>query len=193
LRLVRSFLLAASILLPLQGAVAQTVYAPGGSRTLQVRVTATVAQRCGFASAPTGIHNQPDFSTTSWTVDFPFTLDCNVSSRVAAVSSNGGMTTPGAPPPGYANRTSYDVLLNLVGNDGTAPVSAACSAATLTQGSTCPFLGPASSAQGLRLTGPAILQGGSFLRISGKPYIGTDLLIAGTYSDTLSVTVSPAL
>jgi hypothetical protein len=126
-------------------------------------------------------------------VDFPFTLDCNVPSRVAAVSTNGGMTTAGAPPTGYANRTPYDVVLNLVGNEGTSSVSASCTAATLTQGSTCPFVGPASSSQGLRLAGPAILQGGSYLRLSGKPYSGTELLIAGTYSDTLSVTVSPAL
>jgi hypothetical protein len=193
LRSIRSLLIAVTILLPFQEAAAQTVYAPGGSRTLQVRVTATVAQRCGFASAPNGMHNQPDFSTTSWAVDFPFTLDCNVPSRVAAVSSNGGMSTPGAPTTGYANKTSYDVLLNLVGNEGTSPVSASCAAATLTQGSTCSFVGPASSSQGLRLAGPAILQGGSYFRLSGKPYSGTQLLIAGTYSDTLSITVSPAL
>jgi hypothetical protein len=193
LKLVRFVLVAASLLLPLQGVAAQTVYAPGGNRALQVRVTAAVAQRCGFVSAPSGIHNQPDFSTTTWSVDFPFTLDCNVPSRVAAVSASGGLSTPGAPPAGYANKTTYDVVLNLVGNDGTAPVSAQCAAATLTQGSTCSFVGPASTSQGLRLTGPAILQGGSFVRIIGKPYAGSDLLIAGTYSDTLTVTVSPSL
>jgi hypothetical protein len=193
LKQVRASSFAALLLLPLSGAAAQTVYAPGGSRTLQLRVTASVAQRCGFASAPTGVHSQPDFSTTSWTADFPFTLDCNVPSRVGLVSANGALATTGAAAPGYATRAPYDVLLELVGNEGTAGASASCPAATLTQSSTCPFVGPASSSQGLRLAGPAILQSGSYVRLRGTPYTGKDLLIAGTYSDTLVVTVSPAL
>ena len=173
---------------------AQTAYAPGqgspNSIVLSVPVTASINNHCGFATAPSGTYNQPNFDATGLLHDFSFTLDCTLPLRVGVVSSNGGLlANAGSLPTGYVAFAPYDVTLHLVGDATTA--NATCAAATLTTGSTCTtFLGPASTTQGLRLNGPANATTGSYLRVSALPYPGPDVLVAATYSDTLVVTLS---
>jgi len=61
-------------------------YAPGDGTPnvaqLQIPVTATVAAPCGFATAPSGTHNEPNFDNHAWQHDFGFTINCSVASRV---------------------------------------------------------------------------------------------------------------
>lgn len=171
-----------------------TAYAVGqGSPNqiaLSIPVTASVGGRCGFAagSAPSGTYDQPNFDVLGLNHDFIFELECTGPSRVAVVSTNGGLKTAGAVPAGYTTLAPYDVTLNLVGSSATA--NQTCQVATLVAGSTCTFLGPASTTQGLRLNANSIEQNGTYLRVSAPPYTGASQLVAGNYADTLTVTVS---
>lgn len=157
--------------------------------TLSIPVTASVAAPCGFVTAPDGSHDEPDFDDHAWQVDFPFVIDCNVASRVAVVSANGGLKTPGSVPAGYTTLAPYDVSLNVVQNSGTATGS--CAVANLISGGSCPFVGPAAVGQGLAVA-VSQNQPGSYVRVSAPAYAGADVLIASEdYVDTLIVTLSP--
>ena len=190
-RLTAAAAMALSALAPIPALAQTTVYHPG-SANVQVQVTASVGGRCGFAEAgaPSGSFHQPHFDTAGFSHDFEFVLDCTGPARVAVVSANGGLLTGGTADPGYATLAPYEVTLNLVANGGSPTAAATCAAATLTTGSTCSFLGPAGPTQGLRLTAGSTLQPGSYLRVSAAPYSGAAQLLAGTYGDTLTVTLS---
>ncbi len=184
----------------LESAAAQTtVYAPGqGSPNevqLPIDVLASVGGRCGFAEneAPSGSFDQRNFDVTGFTHDFLFKLNCTGPSRVAVVSSNGGLKTAGTAQPGYSVLAPYDVSLHLVSNTATT-ADATCAASTLVAGtgSCADFLGPASTTQGLRIAAPSTNQTGSYLRVAASAYnqaVGPTL-IAGEYADTLTVTLS---
>ena len=191
--------MAVAALLASPAAAQTTAYAPGdgspNSIALQVDVLASVGGRCGFAEneAPDGTFDQRNFDVTGFTHDFLFSLNCTGPSRVAVVSSNGGLKTAGTAPSGYAVLAPYDVSLHLVSN--TADVAdATCAAATLVAGTgTCStFLGPASTTQGLRIGSPSTNQTGSYLRVAASAYnqVTGPTLVAGEYADTLTVTLS---
>jgi hypothetical protein len=123
-------------------AAAQTTHYHGGQpAVLTVRVAATVNTRCGFSAAPTGSHHEPDFDAKTWSAEFPLLLDCTGPSRVAVVSHNGGLVTAAPAATGYSNKAKYSVTLNLVGS-GSIIANSSCEAETLTEGSTCTFVGP---------------------------------------------------
>ncbi len=174
-----------------------TVYAPGqgavNSLALGIDVKASVKDRCGFASAPNASISQADFDTTGFSRDIPITLNCSGASRVAVSSANGGLQTAAAAT-GFASKAPYDVTVNLVADNATK-ASATCAASTLSSGGSCAaFAGTASSSTGLRLGAPSTKSNGSYVRVSAAPYSASATpLVAGTYSDTLTVTVSAAL
>jgi len=182
------------ILICPQPAGAQTTAVAGGSPNhidLAIPVTASVANRCVFTIGDT--FTAPDIDA-GFTHDFDIALQCNVASRMAVVSTNGGLLASVPPPPaGYSRLAPYRVTLNLVGNTGVATVNAVCDVATLTASAAAPcgFRGPASPSQGLRLSGPSSGASGSYLRVSAVPYAGTGTLVASpSYTDTLVVTLS---
>ena len=173
-------------------AQATTAYAGGSPITLSIPVTASVGGRCGFADggAPAGSYNQDDFDRVGLAHDFPLTLSCSIPSRVAVVSQNGGLLAAGTADPGYAVTAPYSVTLNLVANDG-SQATATCAASDLKVGSTCAFAGSASTSQGLRI-GASSNRAGSYLNVRSSPYSGSAILVAGNYSDILTITISPA-
>ncbi len=195
-----AIVLAIGIALLPQGAAAQTVYAAGqpgvvgGNRQLPVMVTASVGGHCGFAtgSAPSGTYTQPNFDVNGLNHDFAFVLDCTGPSRVAVVSANGGLLTGGSVPTGYTTLAPYDVALNVVGSTATATGSCPVATLTASAGAPCSFRGPVSQSQGLLLNSTSVSQPGTYLRVSAPAYSGTNALVGGTYSDTLTVTVSAA-
>lgn len=186
----------AALLLPAAVMAQATAFAVGqGSPNqiaLQVQVQASVGGRCGFAPSgvPSGGFDRPNFDVTGFTHDFPFLLECTGPSRVAVVSSNGGLLTGGTVPSGYAAKAPYDVALHLVGSNSSA--DATCAVATLVSGGACPFRGPATTGQGLRLAASSVGQPGTYLRVSAPAYSAPEILSAGRYADTLIVTVSVA-
>lgn len=172
--------------------------APAGpsSIPLSIPVTASVGGRCGFATTgvPNGSHDFGAVDRTSpASHDFAFTLECTGPSRVAVVSTQGGLRNGAAVAgSGYTNIAAYDVTLNLVGSSSTA--TASCTAAqlvALASGCTT-FRGPASLTQGLRLASPSVNIPGNYLRVTLPAYAGTDVLMSGNYQDTLTITVSPS-
>lgn len=172
----------------------QTAYAGGSPVVLTIPVTASVGGRCGFAdgASPAGSFNKDNFDRTGFTAQFDFSLNCTGPSRVAVSSSNGGLLTPTAAPAGYRNKADYQVSLLLLANNG-AKAEANCAASTLASGGTCSFAGKASTTQGLQLASAAVNQPGSYLRISAPAQSTSLVLVGGSYSDALTITVSPAL
>jgi len=184
---------------------AQTAYYGGSPDRLNltVEVRASIAARCGFAPAnePGANYFEPDFETQGFDRVAAFKLDCTSASRVGVVSSNGGLASGSAAGPGYTALAPYDVQLTLSGNATSAtatcgakdlvPASNAC-APTYLPASGSNFSGPASTTKGLRLAGPATIGSDSTIRVKANAYAGPPILTAGTYSDTLTVTISPA-
>ena len=160
-----------------------------------IPVTAAVTARCGFASgaAPAGTFDAGAIDRIAWSTDFAFTLDCNGPSRIAIASRNAGLKTDlPQPVSGYANVAPYLVAVSIARGLGTT--SASCTAAQLAAnaGSACALAGNASATEGLLI--PAASSGlpGSFMRVSGPAYTGANVLVSGTYADTLTVTIAPA-
>lgn len=200
MKALKTLILAFVAMLALAGtdAHANTVYAPGqgavNSLNLGIDVKASVRAKCGFASsgAPTASISQADFDQTGFTRDIPIVLNCSGASRVAVSSANGGLATA-ASAAGFASKASYDVTLNLV-SDNAVKATATCAAATLATGGSCTtFAGTAGTSTGLRLAGASTKANGSYLRVSAAAYSASATpLVAGTYSDTLTITVSAA-
>jgi hypothetical protein len=178
---------------------ANTAYAPGqgavSSLNVGIDVKASVKDRCGFATggAPSGTLTQADFDTNGFTKDFALVLNCTGASRVAVTSANGGLATTAPGANGYATKAPYDVALKLVA-DNAATATATCAASTLASGGSCTaFAGTAAASTGLRLGAAATKANGSYLRVSAPAYASTSApLVAGSYSDTLTITVSAA-
>lgn len=197
--MTRFFMLGLAILVALyaicQPAHAQvTAYAVGqgavNSVDVSVEVRASVRSRCGFATggAPSGSIDQADFDQSGFTKDFAIQLNCTGASRIAVASTNGGMATQTAGGTGYGTKAPYQVALRMVADNGTS-ATASCEAAAIGDGS-CSFAGTAGTATGLRLAGASTKANGSYLRVSSPGYTGSTPLVAGRYSDTLSITVS---
>lgn len=171
-----------------------TAYAAGqgavNSIEVGVEVRASVRGRCGFATggAPSGSVDQADFDQSGFTKDFAIQLNCTGAARVAVSSLNGGMATTGTAT-GYAVKAPYQVALRLVADNG-ASSTASCDVAALAAGGSCSFAGTAGTATGLWLAGASTKANGSYLRVSAPGYAGSTPLVAGRYSDTLSITVS---
>lgn len=163
---------------------------------LTVPVIATVGGRCGFATngAPSGTYNIPGtIDATTWSNQFPFTLECTGPFRIAVVSTNGGLKTTPTSDPGYTDTAPYNVLVNVARSGGTT--QGTCTAADLkaTASTTCDLRGTASPTVGMSVPFPSYQLSGSYLQVSAPAYTATNpLLIAGSYTDTLTVTVSPS-
>lgn len=178
---------------------AATAYAPGqgglNSIDVDINVKASVADRCGFASggAPSGTLTQADFDVNGFTRDFAIVLNCSSASRVAVTSAKGGLATAAAGATGFATKAPYDVTLKLVA-DNAAASTATCAASSLVAGGNCAaFAGTAGTSTGLRLAAASTQANGSYLRVSAAPYASAAApLVAGSYSDTLTITVSVA-
>jgi hypothetical protein len=175
----------------------QTAYYNYGTKPsyaeLKIPVTATVGGRCGFVTAPEANLNVGQIDTAGWSKPVQFEPQCTAMWRIAITSANGGLVTPATGlPAGYGNRAPYDVALNIVTDAGVVE-PAPCTAASLQNvaGATCDFKGTASPTQGLLLT-RSFQQAPSTITVSAPAYAGPDVLISGTYQDTLTVTVSPA-
>jgi hypothetical protein len=175
---------------------------------LKIEVQASVGGRCGYAAgqAPNDSVNAPSFDTEGFDQSFNFVLDCTGAFRVGVVSLNGGLLTGGAVPSGYGVKAPYDVQLNLQSDLGAVTATSACQAAELiasNNAASCTaqyltgganFSGPASATHGLRVSGAATsLTTNQTIRVMAGAYAGPDILTAGTYNDTLTVTVSVAL
>lgn len=177
--------------------VPNTAYFGGSPSNIvvSVPVTATVGGQCGFASgaAPSGSYNAGPIDTAAWTNDFTFTLQCTGPSRIAVLSTNGGLKNAAAPViSGYTGLAPYDVAVHVVRTsgvtDGTCPASSLLASSV----ASCALRGTASSTVGMAVATPSFGLSGSYVRVSAPAFPGPDILYNGGYADTLVVTVSPA-
>ena len=161
---------------------------------INIDVRASVGGTCGFAT-----NGAPNASFTGlpieagWTRQVAFTAECTAPWRIAVSSLNGALKNTATVPAGYANKAAYDVALNVASDSG--PVTGTCPVAQLDQaaGSTpCSFEGTASTSNGLQVPRSFDLTG-SYIQMTAPAYTGSDVLYSGNYSDTLTVTVSPAV
>jgi len=158
-----------------------------------LNVTASVGGACGFTTggAPGGTINAGAIDTTAWSGQASFTPQCTAPWRIAVASQNGALANAvAAPTPTFANRATYDVKLHVVTD--TSTVEYHCAVENLVSANAnCSFEGTASTSNGLFLP-RSYQQSGSYLQASAPAYAGTQVLVAGTYQDVLTVTVSPA-
>lgn len=170
------------------------IYPGPANAVMQIPVTASVGGTCGFASgqAPNATLFHANIDTTAWSDQVPFTAECTAPWRIAVTSQNGALKAAGAAAAGYLNKAPYTVALNVASDSGT--VSATCPVAEIDQAlgsSSCTFKGTASPSTGLVIPRSFGLTG-SYIQVSAPAFAGPALLIAGTYNDTLVVTISPA-
>lgn len=162
---------------------------------MSIPVTASVGGTCGFAApsgAPNGTVNAGAIDTTAWTGDVPFTVECTAPWRIAVSSLKGALENSGTAATGYLNRAPYTVSLHVASDGG--DVDSSCTVDTIDQAlpsSSCNFKGAATTSNGLLIPRSFDLSG-SYIRAAAPAYSGASVLIAGAYSDTLTVTVSPA-
>lgn len=174
-------------------------YYPGPAEAkIYVNVTASVGGSCGFVpgSEPNATFNVGAIDTTAWTRDVPFTVNCTAPWRIAVSSLNGALKTAGTAPTGYQVKAPYTVALTLPWNNGSTSgtLTPSCPVAQLDQAlgtSPCALKGTASTTVGQQVPRSVGLAG-SKVTVSAPAYPGPDILVAGTYSDTLIVTVSPS-
>lgn len=172
-------------------------YQPAGapsSAVMQIPVTATIGGVCGFVpgAEPNGSINAGAIDTTAWADQVPFTVRCTAPWRIAVSSQKGALETPGSSIAGYTRRAPYDVKLH-VNSDG-GIVERTCAVALIDQAAgptACEFEGTASTGNGLLLQRSYDLAG-SYIEASAPAYTGPAILVAGTYNDTLTVSISPA-
>jgi hypothetical protein len=168
---------------------------PGpASATISVQVKASVGGQCGFQTAPNATRNVGDIDTTAWSETVNFVPECTAPWRIAVSSQNGGLKTAAAVPAGYQNKAPYTVSLNV--NSDSGLVQANCPVAQIDQtaGATpCTFEGAASSSNGLLVPRSFQLAPSSIvMNAAAFNSTSTDILITGTYTDVLVVTISPA-
>ena len=164
-------------------------FAAGSSKTINLTTSNA------FLNGPA---SELKTNVSAWTNDFFMKLVCTGPSRMAIVSTNGGLLNgSGAPASGYTNLAPYTVAVSIAQNVG-LPVTGSCLAADLTTSSAaaCTLRGTASPTVGLSFQpSTSALSNASYVRVSAPAYGGADILTASAtngYSDTLVVTVSPA-
>lgn len=174
-------------------------YTPPGptQAVINVPVTATVGGSCGFATAPNGTITNSNIDTTGWTGQVAFMPQCTAPWRIAVSSANGALKNTATASSGYQNRAPYNVTLSIPYNTGSSSgtVTSTCAVKDLnatTTTASCDFDGAASTSNGL-LVPRSFNLSGSYIQAAAPAYPGPDVLVAGTYTDTLTVTVSPAL
>ncbi len=192
--------MAVSAVHPAMAEISQEQYAyydaPSGKQSvavLSIPVTASVNTRCGFQQTIDENFDVGYIDQAQWSRSTTFVPECTTPWRIAISSTNGGLLTDdaGALPGGYYNKAPYTVALNINTDGGV--VEASCAAADLhdSAGTTCEFKGTATIADGMRVT-RSYQRDPSQITVSAPAYAGPGVLISGTYTDTLTVTVSPS-
>ena len=150
---------------------------------LQYRVYGEVSPRCTISQASnattvSGLQNKATDTVNSTAVDLAFNMACNTPSRVRLSSANGGLRTDAATSDAsFTSLVPYRATLSLPG----ASNALACdSDAMSSDDSSCS-----------REIDETIHDGKGVVRISTEA--SDKLLLAGTYNDTFTLTVSPRI
>jgi len=151
--------------------------------SLSYRVVGTITPSCSLSQPVQDVEviglQDPNSDTVQATdTDLPFTVSCTAPVKVTMASARGGLQTDSASSdPDFASLVGYQATLDLPGASGSLDCR---SDAMASGGAGC-----------VRdLEDPAI-QGDGKIRIHTAA--SGDLLLTGTYSDTVTLTISPQL
>ena len=163
------------------------------SAVLSIPVRASVNTRCGFQQTIEENFDVGYIDEAQWTRSTTFVPECTTPWRIAISSTNDGLLTndTASLPAGYYNKAPYTVALNINTDGGVEEAS--CAAADLhdSAGTACEFKGTATMTDGM-LVSRSYQRDPSQITVSAPAYAGPGVLISGTYTDTLTVTVSPS-
>lgn len=116
------------------------------------------------------------------------TVTCNKSFKINASSANGAIQTSGTAPASFANALPYTLRIDVPLDDGST-ISAACTSTTLVAGqSACP-LSP-SNGTGLSSGGRIATNQAATLTVSWSAVALPTRLIAGSYADTITLSIA---
>jgi hypothetical protein len=116
-------------------------------------------------------------------------VNCNQGFLLKITSANGGVQSPAAAPSGYTNSLAYTLDFSLPVDESATPLTASCVSSTLVAGQSSCSLSPAGS--GLNSSGRTAINQTAAMRLSWITP-SSPRLIAGGYSDTLTISVAAA-
>ena len=155
---------------------------------LTVNATGTIGTSCSIALA--SAFSAPNLSTSN-SVGATATVNCNTGFKVNATSANGAIKSTTAPPVNFTNTVPYNLTLSVPLESGSPnPMSATCASSALVSGQSSCALSPANGT-GLSSSGRASINKTATLTLAYTvPTLPATRLIAGSYSDTITLTVA---
>ncbi|RIX27029.1 hypothetical protein [Sphingomonas edaphi] len=172
----------AAIALTLSATAAHSATIPDNlASSLRYRVTGTIPTSCSLSQPVSaveviGLQNSATDTVNATQTDLPFTISCTTAVQVSMSSLNGGLQTDRTTSDAdFASRVEYRATLDLPGNSSVLE----CRSNVMNAG-------------GCRRTlVNEALEGNGRIRLNTQT--SDDLLLAGTYADTVTLTISPRL
>lgn len=160
---------------------------PARADVLTVTASGTIGSSCGLTSAsPVG---SPNLSA-SGSVGATVTVNCNTGFRLNALSAQGAIKSATSAPANFSNNVPYSLTVSVPLETG-GPASATCASSTLATGQSSCALSPGNTT-GLSSSGKASLNKTASLTFAYTVPALPTRLIAGTYSDTVTLTITVA-
>ena len=147
-----------------------------------INISATVAGYCRISGAatPAALNATVPVSTVGVvdTTDIPFTIPgvvCNTAADLRAASQSGGVKSGASVTAGFSNIINYTGEAKLGTTTSTINTATTTTAIGVEQGNIAPTSGAYTGDLNIKIT----------------PQSATDPLVAGSYSDTMRVTITP--
>jgi hypothetical protein len=160
---------------------------PAHADVLTVTATGTIGTACSIAVASP--FSSPDLSA-SGSVGATATVNCNTGFKVNATSANGAIKTATTAPTSFTNTLPYNFTFSVPLESGSPnPISATCASTALVAGQSSCALSPANGT-GLSSSGRASIGKTATLTLAYTVPTLPTRLIAGSYTDTITLTVA---
>ncbi|MFC4594398.1 hypothetical protein [Sphingobium tyrosinilyticum] len=164
-------------------ALAFSASAPAKAQSLTITATGTIVGGCGIT---VGSNFGPANLSAGGNVTGTATVNCNAGFKINATSANGAIKTNTVAPANFTNAVPYSLAMTVPLDVG-GNVSATCNSSELVAGQSGCALSPGNSA-GLSSNGKTANNKTATLTASWS--LPAPRLIAGTYSDTITVSIA---
>jgi hypothetical protein len=161
------------------------VATPARADVLTVNATGTIGTSCSIAA--TTPFTTPNLSANG-NVGAQATVNCNTGFKVNALSANGAIKSSTSAPTNFTNTLPYNFTLSVPLETG-GPAAATCASSALVAGQSSCALSPANST-GLSSGGKASINKTAALTVAWSLPTLPTRLIAGSYGDTITLTVA---
>ena len=164
-----------------------TVTGPARADQVSVQAKGKIVGSCSLAATS-------NFPTASFAANgsgnATAAINCNQPFRIRATSANGAIKSAAVIAPNFTNALPYSLKAD-VPLDGGAVVSATCASASLVTGQSSCALSPASSGGLSSAAGIATNKTATLTLAWTIPVLPTRL-IAGSYTDTITLSIAPS-